>query len=104
MDVEELGRWVESGRIVDFILVVIACEAAALVVYHRFTGGGLGAREVLPNLASGAFLLLALRFALARAPWPTLVCAVCAALAAHAYDLSRRWAAKRALPSVARDN
>ena len=98
MEVEELGRWVESGRVVDFIFVVIACEAAALVAYHRFTGAGVSARDALPNLASGAFLLLALRFALGKAPWQAIVFAICAALAAHAVDLSRRWASNRASP------
>ncbi len=100
MDFDGFSRFVASGRMVDLILIVVVCEAAALIAYHRYTGGGLSAHDALPNLASGACLLLALRFALGGAPWPTIVIAVCASLAAHLYDLSRRWDTKRPVRAI----
>lgn len=87
---------------VDVVLFVVAVEAIGLVAYRQFTGKGVTAGDTLANLASGACLLLALRFALAHSPWPLIVIAVCASLVAHLYDLSRRWYEKRGLEPFGR--
>lgn len=80
-----------SGRIVDLVLALTLCEAAALLAWHRRSGRGVPPREFLANLLSGACLLLALRVGLAGAWWGWIALALLAALVAHLTDLARRW-------------
>lgn len=79
-----------SGRIADLILGLMAIEAAALAIILRATGRGALVRDLLPNLAAGACLLLALRGALLSAPWQVTAAALAAALVCHLADLYRR--------------
>ena len=79
-----------SGRIVDLILVLVALEAFALIVAHRMWGIGPRPADLLPNLAAGALLLLAVRSALLSHAWTTIALCLGAALAAHLVDLWRR--------------
>ena len=58
-----------SGRLVDFILVVVVLEAAALLLYWRYARRGIAPLDLLPNLCAGAFLLLALRITLGGGGW-----------------------------------
>ena len=80
-----------TGRVVDLILVLVAVEGLALAAYHRRTGRGIAALDLLGNLLAGVFLLLALRGALVGAGWEWIGCALAAALLAHLGDLRRRW-------------
>jgi hypothetical protein len=80
-----------SGRIVDAILVLVAIEAVVLAAWSARTGKGVAPRDLLPNLASGVALFLALRGALVGAAWPWIAACLLAALAAHATDLALRW-------------
>jgi hypothetical protein len=80
-----------SARIVDLILVLVAIEAAALLAYGRATGRGVPPSGLLPNLLSGALLLLALRCALAGTAWEWMALSLGAALVAHLLDLRQRW-------------
>jgi hypothetical protein len=79
-----------SARIVDLILVMVLVEAVAIGLYRRRRGGpplvGL-----LANLAAGAALLGALRFALSGAEWRWIAAMLFVALIAHAADLVARW-------------
>jgi hypothetical protein len=79
------------GRLVELILMIVALEMVALALYWRRTGSGVPLRDLLPNLLAGAFLLLALRFALGDFGW--LPCCACLAAAgvAHCVDLARQW-------------
>lgn len=77
--------------LIDGVLALTALEAAALVWHHRRTRGGVAPLEVLPNLASGLCLMLALRSALAGWPWPFTLGGLAASGALHAWDLRRRW-------------
>jgi hypothetical protein len=61
-----------SGRIVDGILLLVACEALALAWIGRRRGPPLP--SLLANLASGAALMLALRAALVGAGWVAVAC------------------------------
>lgn len=47
--------------------------------------------DVLPNLASGLCLMLALRSALAGWAWPFTLGGLAASGLLHAWDLRRRW-------------
>ncbi len=90
-----------DGRIVDLILLLVLAEAAGLALLHRATGHGPSPAALLPNLAAGACLLLALRSGLRGAAWPVVALCLLGSLAAHLADLRGRWAAKarpRALP------
>ncbi len=80
-----------SGRVVDWVLGVMAIEALVLGAYYRFTGRGVAIFNLLANLASGVCLLLALRAALTGQPWTWVAAALSASLLGHLLDLSRRW-------------
>ncbi len=80
-----------SGRLVDFILVVVVLEAAALLLYWARSGRGIAPLDLLPNLCAGAFLLLALRATLAGSGWMMASLCLAAAGLAHLTDVYRRW-------------
>jgi hypothetical protein len=80
-----------NGRLVDFILVVVALEAAVLLLYWARTRRGIAPLDLLPNLGSGVFLLLALRATLAGGGWMMASLCLSAAGLAHLTDVYRRW-------------
>ena len=82
-----------SGRIVDLILGFMLLEWIVLARRRSRAGRGLGPLEVGVSLLAGAALLLALRSALRGADWRQIACLLLLALAAHAWDFSRRWTA-----------
>lgn len=86
-----MNEFVQSGRAVDCILVLIALEAALLGAVWWRTGRGIPPAVLLANLAAGAFLLLALRAALSSAAWPWIALPLLTSLAAHLLDLRTRW-------------
>lgn len=85
--VTAIDAWIESGRIVDLILAMLALEAIGLAWWRRARGGLL---PFLPGLAAGACLLLALRAATTAAAWPWIAVALLGALVAHLLDLGVR--------------
>lgn len=93
-----MAELLASGRLVDLILALVVLEAIVLVLWHRRTGRGLVPRDLLPNLAAGACLLLALRAVLAEAPWYCASAALAGAGLAHLLDLGLRWRGKYARP------
>jgi len=80
-----MTAFLTSPHIVDAALLVLALEAAALPRLTRRPP-----LAILTALLPGAFLLLALRAALAGASWPWVAFWLAAALPAHLYDLWRR--------------
>jgi hypothetical protein len=76
-------------HIPDAILAIIAAEA--LLLAYRATRGGPGLGRFLPNLISGAFLVLALRLALSptMTDWGPILACLAGSFAAHLYDLWR---------------
>lgn len=83
-----MEAWFASGRIVDALLVLVLLEAIL------FLRAGRG-RLLLPNLAAGACLLLALRAALTGAPVALLGLWLALAGLAHGVDVVGRWRAGR---------
>ncbi len=77
--------------IVDLVMAFVVLEAAALPAWRRRTGAGVAAADLLPNLAAGFCLLLALRAAMAGAAWPWIALALLGSGLAHLLDLRRRW-------------
>jgi hypothetical protein len=80
-----------SGRLVDLILVIVAIEAAVLVIYWQSSARGVAPGDLLPSLCAGAFLLLALRLSLSGAAWELCCGSLAAAGLAHLVDLNQRW-------------
>jgi hypothetical protein len=91
MMVVPMAELFASGRLVDLILIIVAIEAAGLVVYWRFRRQGVSPGDLLPNLFAGAFLLLALRLSLGGAGWELSCASLAVAGIAHLADLARRW-------------
>ncbi len=85
-----MGELFASGRIVDLVLLMVALEVAALPWLLKRTGSAARLSDLIPNIAAGAALLLALRLSLADAAWQWIGAAMFAALLAHLYDLTRR--------------
>lgn len=86
-----MGELFHSGRIIDLILIMLMLEAAWITYnYHRNHRGPAPA-DACANLAAGACLLLAVRAALVDAAWPWVALGLAAALAAHIWDMKRRW-------------
>lgn len=76
---------------VDIVLGVIAAEALALVVLLGRNGGmARAARDVVPSLAAGACLVLALRSVLADAAAGWTILFLSLSLVAHLVDLHQR--------------
>ncbi len=80
-----------SGRIVDLILLLVLVEAVLLGWRHHRTGRGPSLRALVPNLISGAALLVAVRLALVQSAWSWVAAALLFALMAHLADLRQRW-------------
>ena len=80
-----------SGRIVDLMIALLAVEAAAILVYRRWRGGGIAPAALLTNFGAGLSLMLALRAGLTEAGTPQLALWLAVALVFHLADLAVRW-------------
>ena len=86
---------VESGRIAELILLLVALEAVAFALLGgRLRGLALG--ELAGTLTAGAALLLALRAALRAEDWTAVAGWLALAGLAHGADLLHRWRRGRA--------
>jgi hypothetical protein len=81
--------------LIDIAIAITLLECVALLAYHRFTGRGVVPRDVLPNMAAGLALMVALRSALTGAGWAWVAASLALAGLAHVADLRRRWPAAR---------
>ncbi|MBK5937810.1 hypothetical protein CCR96_00635 [Halochromatium roseum] len=80
-----------SGRIIDVIILLVMLETAALLAYRRITGRGPRPQALLPTLASGLLLILALRAAIADLRWEFIALPLTLALVTHLLDIAQRW-------------
>ena len=78
-------------HVIDAILALVILEATLLILYYRKTGRGIAPARLLPNLAAGFFLLLAVRLSLGGGPIWALPPSLLGAFAAHIADLVQRW-------------
>lgn len=88
-----MGDFFSRGHVVDLILIIMALEAAWLLVRRRKDQPGRIVDIVLA-FAPGVCLLLALRAALVGADWPWVALALTASFPLHLLDLRRRLKAK----------
>jgi len=86
-----MAELIESGSIIDLMLVFVLIEVAALMLYWRLTGKGIAPVSLLLNAGAGTSLMLALRAALTGAPWQWLAAWLAASLVFHVVDLAARW-------------
>ncbi|MEL6950477.1 MAG: hypothetical protein AAGM16_10250 [Pseudomonadota bacterium] len=88
---ELLQELVESGRIVDIMLVVIVLEIAALIGYRVVTGKGLSVPSIILNVGAGGSLMVALKLLYDGVGWQLIAAALVASLLFHTGDLVYRW-------------
>lgn len=81
------------GRVLDFIIAGMVFEGLGLTVLFRLHGRGVSPRALLPNLVSGACLLVAMRLALSGQWWGFVAAGLLGALLMHLLDLRLRWVA-----------
>ncbi len=86
-----LADWIWSGQIVDIIIGLTLIEVGFLLAYYRITRRGLAPKDYALNVASGLFLMLALRAALAHSSWTWIAASLTAAGLAHGADMVLRW-------------
>lgn len=95
---EHLTPWFESalrsGLLIDMVLAFTVLEAVLLTLYLSRRQSTWRRRlrplDVLPTLAAGLCLMLALRAVLVQAHWLWIAAALAAAFVAHVGDLQRR--------------
>ncbi len=80
-----------SGAVLDAILAAMLLEGLLLVGLYRWRARGIAPGVLLPNLASGMGLLLAMRLGVAGAWWPWISVSLLGALVAHVLELRRQW-------------
>lgn len=80
-----------SGRIIDAIIVLMVLETAALLAFRGVTGKGVSTRALLPFMAAGICLMLALRAALVDGSWMVIASLLMLAFVFHILDIALRW-------------
>ncbi|MEM8970474.1 MAG: hypothetical protein AAGD43_00215 [Pseudomonadota bacterium] len=86
-----MQQLIESGRIADIILALIALEIVCFALLRRLAWRAPKLVDLLGTLLSGLFLIAALRSGLAGADWTVTASFLMAALLSHLFDLWRRW-------------
>lgn len=82
---------IESGRIVDLMLLFVAIEVVVLLLYRQRTGRGLSARALLLNIGAGGSLMLALRATVMESGTAAVGFFLVLSLVFHVADLLERW-------------
>ncbi|MBC7994956.1 MAG: hypothetical protein H7Z15_17120 [Rhizobacter sp.] len=77
--------------LIDLVIGFTLVEGVALAVYHRITGKGVALRDFALNMASGLYLMLALRCLAHDAGIAWVALFLVAAGLAHGTDLWLRW-------------
>lgn len=86
-----MAELIESGGIIDLMLLFVLIEVGALMLYWRRTGHGIAPISLLLNVGAGTSLMLALRAALTGSPWQWLAVWLVSSLVFHVADLAGRW-------------
>ncbi|MDX1717835.1 MAG: hypothetical protein R3287_13070 [Anderseniella sp.] len=86
-----LGDLFASGRIIDGIIVLMVLETVALLALRTITNNGVSPRALLPFMAAGICLMLALRTALVDGSWMVIAGMLMLAFVFHILDIALRW-------------
>ncbi|MFO1121162.1 MAG: hypothetical protein U1F47_02395 [Hyphomicrobiales bacterium] len=82
-----MAEFLNSGRLADVILVLLAGECIVVSIYLSGTGRRSQLGGFLAMMASGAALVVALRTALTGGSWAVIIVALLISLVAHLADL-----------------
>ncbi len=82
---------INSGRIVDIMVLFVVVEVVALIVYWRVKQRGVATIPLLANVGAGGSLMLALGANLKGAGYLAVAACLVAALVFHLTDLALRW-------------
>ena len=82
--------FVQSGRLTNVILVIMAVELAVFSFFLWRRNQGLGLLSFVASMLSGASLVLALRAALTDAGWFYVALYISASLLAHLAEIAIR--------------
>ena len=88
---DTLGDLFASGRIIDGIIVLMVLETVALLALRTITNNGVSPRALLPFMAAGICLMLALRTALVDGSWMVIAGMLMLAFVFHILDIALRW-------------
>lgn len=91
--IDAVQSLIETSRVADILIIVMLAEAAVLIGYRLVKARGFAVSHVVTNLLAGLFLVLALKAALASAPWQWIAASLALAGVAHAVDVIMRWPA-----------
>ncbi len=86
-----MAAYLDDGRLIDWIVALLAFEAVALSAVRALFGRGPSVTSTIANCTAGGALFLALRAAMANAPFPIIGACLLVALVAHVADLATRW-------------
>jgi Na+/phosphate symporter len=86
-----MAAYLDNGRLIDWIVALLALEALALSAVRALFGLGPSVTSTIANCTAGGALFLALRAAMANAPFPVIGACLLVALVAHVADLATRW-------------
>ena len=81
---------VDTGRVVDIVLVVLGIELLGLALWRRNAGRAMGLGILIASALPGVFLLLALRAALTDAGSLWVAGWLAASFPAHLLDMTLR--------------
>ena len=88
-----MAAYLDSGRLIDAILALLALEALLLITQRLTLHRGPACASSIANSLAGAGLLLAMRAAITNASFAVVGACLLAALVAHLADLATRWRA-----------
>lgn len=86
-----LSGVINSGRIVDIMVLFVAIEVIVLIVYWRRTGRGVPTVPLLANVGAGGSLMLALGATLKGLDTSIIAVCLVSSLVFHLTDLAIRW-------------
>ncbi len=95
-----MAAYHDSGRLIDWIVALLAFEALALSAVRALFGRGPSVTSTIANCAAGVALFLALRAAMANGPFPIIGACLLGALVAHVADLATRWRGAPCAPTI----
>jgi len=87
----DLTQVISSGQIVDIMVLFVAIEVLALIIYWRRTGRGIPTVPLLANVGAGGSLMLALGATLKGYAASVIALCLIFSLVFHLTDLALRW-------------
>lgn len=85
-----MAEWIQSGRLLDFIILLIVAEILTLRWWSRRKVAPQTFSQLLPTMLSGLVLMGTIRLALTDQSWILIASGLSAALVTHLWDLSLR--------------